>query len=172
MTIKPLLTLFCLGLATVASGESAKKPTNPNILFCIADDQSFPHASAYGCKWVNTPAFDRVAREGILFTNAYTCNAKCSPSRANILTGRNTWQLEEAAIHVPYFPAKFKTYAETLIGNGYHVGHTAKGWAPGNPGMMNGRKRELLGPSWNVHKTTPPAKYISDKIMRPISKTS
>ena len=41
----------------------------PNILFCIADDASFPHMGAYGTEWINTPAFDRVAREGILFMN-------------------------------------------------------------------------------------------------------
>ncbi len=151
------------GLTATADGKNpAALQQRPNILFCIADDQSFPHAGAYGCKWVKTPAFDRVAREGILFTNAYTCNAKCAPSRSSILTGRNSWQLEEAANHVPFFPAKFKTYAETLIESGYHVGLTAKGWAPGNPGMADGKKRELLGPSWNEHKTTPPAKYISD----------
>ncbi len=160
--ILPAMVAFT-GIGATANGQSvATDATRPNILFVISDDQSFPHASAYGCKWVKTPAFDRVAREGILFTNAYTCNAKCSPSRASILTGRNTWQLEEAGNHVPYFPAKFKTYAETLIENGYHVGLTAKGWAPGNPGMVNGKKRELLGPSWNEHKTTPPAKFISD----------
>ena len=77
------------------------------------------------------PAFDKVASQGILFTNAYTPNAKCSPSRACILTGRNSWQLEEATNHVPFFPTKFKTYAEALSENGYHVGFTAKGWAPG-----------------------------------------
>jgi arylsulfatase A-like enzyme len=160
--ILPAVVAFS-GLTATANGQTAaKKEQQPNIFFCISDDQSFPHAGAYGCKWVKTPAFDRVAREGILFTNAYTCNAKCSPSRSSILTGRNTWQLEEAGNHVPFFPAKFKTYAETLIETGYHVGFTAKGWAPGNPGMVNGKKRELLGPSWNVHKTTPPAKYISD----------
>lgn len=160
--ILPVMFAFA-GLTATANGQTAaKKEQQPNILFCISDDQSFPHAGAYGCKWVKTPAFDRVAREGILFTNAYTCNAKCSPSRSSILTGRNTWQLEEAGNHVPFFPAKFKTYAETLIETGYHVGFTAKGWAPGNPGMVNGKKRELLGPSWNEHKTTPPAKHISD----------
>ncbi|MHB1180054.1 MAG: sulfatase-like hydrolase/transferase, partial [Daejeonella sp.] len=69
----------------------------PNILFCIADDASFQHMSAYGLtKWVKTPGFDRVAKEGLLFVNAYTPNAKCAPSRASILTGRNPWQLEEA----------------------------------------------------------------------------
>ena len=44
----------------------------PNVLFCIMDDASWPHMSAYGCSWVKTPAFDRLAEEGILFRNAYT----------------------------------------------------------------------------------------------------
>lgn len=47
--------------------------TSANILFCIADDAG--HISAYGTQWVHTPAFDRVARKGILFKNTYTCNA-------------------------------------------------------------------------------------------------
>ncbi len=110
--------------------EAAK----PNILFAIADDASWKHFGAYGCDWVKTPGFDRVANNGILFTHAYTPNAKCAPSRACILTGRNSWQLEEAANHSPHFPAKFKTYAEALSENGYWVGATAKGWAPGDPG--------------------------------------
>src|SRR5690554_512512 len=132
----------------------------PNILFAIADDASFPHMGAYGTSWVNTPAFDRVAGEGILFMNAYTPNAKCAPSRACILTGRNSWQLEEAANHSPDFPAKFITYMEALQENGYHTGHTAKGWAPGNPGEVDGQRRELTGPAFNEHKTTPPTNAI------------
>lgn len=158
-----LVTAICLG--TVATYAVEKKQTTlikPNILFCIADDQSFPHAGAYGCKWVKTPAFDQVARQGILFTNAFTPNAKCAPSRSCILTGRNSWQLEAAANHVPFFPLKFKTYAESLIENGYHVGYTAKGWAPGDMGMIDGKKRELLGPAYSLIKTVPPAKFISD----------
>ena len=54
----------------------------PNILLAVADDASYPHMGAYGCSWVRTPAFDRVAREGLLFTRAYTPTAKCAPSRA------------------------------------------------------------------------------------------
>jgi len=61
----------------------------PNILFCIADDASFQHFSANGYTWVNTPNIDRIAREGINFTSAYTPNPKCSPSRSVIITGRN-----------------------------------------------------------------------------------
>lgn len=134
----------------------------PNILFAISDDQSFPHAGAYGCNWIKTPTFDKVANQGILFMNTYTPNAKCSPSRACILTGRNSWQLEEAANHVPYFPAKFKTYAEALSENGYHVGYTAKGWAPGVANDIHGNPRQLTGKPYNKHKTTPPATHISD----------
>lgn len=144
--------------------DSEKEPSTsvPNILICIADDASYPHMSAYGCSWVNTPGFDRVANEGLLFTRAYTANAKCAPSRACILTGRNSWQLEEAANHWCYFPQKFKTYAESLSENGYFVGYTAKGWAPGVAGTVNGVKRQLTGMPFNEQKTKPPAKYISE----------
>ena len=138
-----------------------RKAATPNILFCIADDASYPHMGAYGCPWVNTPGFDRVAREGILFTNAYTPNAKCAPSRACILTGRNSWQLEEAANHWCFFPNKFKTYAEVLTEKEYFVGYTAKGWAPGIVREINGKQRHLTGIPFNEIKTVPPAKHIS-----------
>jgi arylsulfatase A-like enzyme len=101
----------------------------PNILFAIADDMG--HASAYGTRWVKTPAFDKLASNGILFTNAYTPNAKCAPSRSCILTGRNPWQLEEAANHQPAYPAKFKSWVEAFADGGYFTGYTGKGWAPG-----------------------------------------
>ncbi|MDA0196681.1 MAG: sulfatase [Bacteroidetes bacterium] len=139
-----------------------KRNDQPNILIAIMDDATYAHMGAYGCKWVNTPAFDRVARDGILFSNAYTPNAKCAPSRASILTGRNSWQLEEAANHWCYFPKKFKTYAEVLSENGYHVGHTAKGWAPGVPGEIDGKKRELVGVAYNEKKLTPATTGISN----------
>ncbi len=87
-----------VGTQTDASAAAAR----PNILFAVADDMG--HASAYGTRWVKTPNFDRLASKGILFLNAYTPNAKCSPSRACILTGRNPWQLEAAANHWPYYP--------------------------------------------------------------------
>jgi len=138
------------------------KTQRPNILFAIADDASWNYFGAYGCDWVKTPAFDRVASEGILFTRAYTPNAKCAPSRSCILTGRNSWQLEEAANHWPAFPAKFKTYPEVLAEKGYWTGSVAKGWAPGIPGEINGKTRELTGPKFDDHKTDPPAGFISN----------
>jgi arylsulfatase A-like enzyme len=119
----------------------------PNILFALADDTGM-HFGAYGCPWVSTPAFDRVAQHGVLFTNAYTCNSKCAPSRASIITGRNSWQLKDAANHQCYFPAEFRSVWEALRDHGYNTGHTAKGWAPGDPGTVGGRPRELTGPAY------------------------
>lgn len=152
------------GLAGVLSGATRTRAEErrPNILLCIADDASYPHMGAYGCSWVRTPGFDRVAREGVLFTRAYTPNAKCAPSRACILTGRNSWQLEEAANHWCFFPAKFKTFPETLSEQGYRVGFTAKGWAPGVPGTVDGRPRRLTGTPFNDKKTIPPAAHMGN----------
>lgn len=134
----------------------------PNILFCIWDDAS-AHMSAYGYDWCKTPAFDQIAEMGILFTNAYTPNAKCAPSRSSILTGRNSWQLEEAANHVLNFPAKFKTFPEVLRDNGYITAKTGKGWGPGDPGMIDGRERMLIGTSFEDNKTQPWAKGMSNE---------
>lgn len=106
--------------------------TRPNILFVIADDQSYPYASAYGNHGVHTPAFDRVAERGILFTNAFVAAPQCSPSRAAILTGKNIWELEEAGTHSSYFPKKFTVFTDVLEQNGYAVGYTGKAWGPGN----------------------------------------
>ncbi|MCX6905053.1 MAG: sulfatase [Verrucomicrobia bacterium] len=134
----------------------------PNILFAIADDWSYGHAGAYGCRWVKTPAFDRVAQQGILFSHAYTPNAKCAPSRSCILTGRNPWQLKAAANHVCYFPSEFKTYAESLGEHGYVVGMTCKGWAPGVATNALGRPRQMAGQPFNQRKAKPPTTGISN----------
>ncbi len=143
---------------TEKNGQIKKRP---NILIAMGDDISFPHMSAYGCSFVSTPGFDRVAREGILFNNVYTPNSKSSPSRACFLTGRNSWQLEEAGNHVPFFPQKFTTFMESLGRNGYSVGYTAKGWAPGTAVDSTGKPRELTGKAFNSKKTTPPASGMS-----------
>lgn len=134
----------------------------PNILFAIMDDATYLHMSAYGCEWVNTPNFDRVAKNGLLFNNAYTPNAKCAPSRSCILTGRNSWQLEEAANHWPYFPEKFKVFTEVLAENGYAVASTGKGWAPGIAKYADGSNRNLMVNTFSQIKTTPPTSKISN----------
>ena len=156
------LTVATFLLITIGiSSQLLLAANRPNILFCIADDASFPHMGAYGCDWVETPGFDRVAREGLLFTRAYTPNAKCAPSRACILTGRNSWQLKQAGNHIPFFPPEFKTYAEVLSESGYFVGKTAKGWAPGVARDERGQRRQMAGQPFDSRRTKPPATGIS-----------
>ena len=128
-------------------------PTQPNILFAIADDAS--HFSAYGHRFVNTPSFDRVAREGVIFTSAFTTNPKCAPSRASILTGRHTWQNRESCLHWNYWPDNLPVYPDLLEAAGYHIGFTGKGWAPGD-WKRCGRTRNPAGPHYNARRLTPP----------------
>ena len=153
----PLLVLAALFLV---AQSNAAQPKRPNILFAIADDWGL-HAGAYGTPWVKTPAFDRVAREGLLFKNAYTPVAKCAPSRAILLTGRHAWQLEDAGNHMPYFPAKFKSWPEVLTEKGWFMGITGKGWGPGVANDANGKPREITGRPFNRRTTQPPARSIS-----------
>lgn len=159
---------LALWLAAVAMSGCAERPATAaadpprvNVLFAISDDQSYPHAGAYGAEWVRTPAFDRVAREGLLFERAYTPNAKCAPSRACILTGRNSWELGAAANHSPYFPPRFRSVIEALGQAGYRTGCTGKGWAPGVAEAADGSPRELTGPGYRQRRSPGPTPAIS-----------
>ncbi|MFO0808563.1 MAG: sulfatase [Gemmataceae bacterium] len=152
------LRLAVIAGAMTAAAARADGP-RPNILFVIFDDWNSRHAGAYGCTWIKTPNFDRVAREGVLFQNAFTSNPKCSPCRASLLTGRNSWQTEEACCHNGVFPAKFAVYPDLLEKAGYEVGLTGKGWGPGDF-KATGRTRNPAGPAFNHHTTAPPTTGI------------
>ncbi len=128
--------------------QSKIQDKRPNILFAISDDQSFPHTSISGDKTTLTPAFDALARRGILFQNAFCAAPQCSPSRAAILTGKNIWQLEEAGSHSSYFPKKFRVFTDLLEEEGYALGYTGKPWGPGN-WQDAGWSRNPVGPAYN-----------------------
>ena len=110
----------CAGSAEVV--EPAANPSfalrategEPNILFCIADDWGWPHAGAYGDPVVKTPTFDRLAREGVLFEQAYISSPSCTPSRSAILTGQQIWRLEESANLWSTLQTKFAVYPDLL----------------------------------------------------------
>ena len=141
---------------------AAQSTPRPNILFVIADDWGHGHAGAYGATWVNTPHFDRVAREGVLFHNAFTSNPKCSPCRATILTGRNSWQLKEAINHYSLFPREFAVYPQVLEDAGYFVGMTGKGWGPGEF-LSTGWKHNPAGQEYQKLTNRPPTNGISNR---------
>jgi arylsulfatase A-like enzyme len=155
--------LGCLVFVAVGSSARAASADRPNILFIIFDDWGWQHAGAYGCTWVKTPNFDRVACEGVLFKHAFTSNPKCSPCRASILTGRNSWQLKEAVSHNGYFPAGFEVYPDLLEKSGYAVGLTGKGWGPGDHQTLAKRTRNPAGPLFEGATLTPAASGINRK---------
>ena len=164
MTLRALL-IFLVGcfaseIRVSAQEKGSDSPKTPNILFAIADDWG-AHAGAYGTPWVKTPGFDRIAKEGVLFSKAFTPVAKCAPSRAIVLTGRHAWQLEEAGNHMAVFPPKFKSWPEVLMEQGWHMGITGKGWGPGIANDASGKPRRITGVPYNQHKEKPVTTGIS-----------
>jgi uncharacterized sulfatase len=142
-----LLALCLCAVPAVAQGRGSAPARRPNILIAISDDQSFPHAGAYGDPVVRTPNFDEVARRGVLFTHAFAAAPSCTPSRAAILTGQDVWRLREGGNLWGTLPVRFRTYPELLAEAGYVVGMTGKGWGPGReePG---GRTQNPAGPAY------------------------
>ncbi|MBI1357678.1 MAG: sulfatase-like hydrolase/transferase [Acidobacteria bacterium] len=150
--------LSATGAAALAAcaGTPREDPPakRPNILLAYADDISYPHMGAYGAKGLSTPAFDRVAAEGALFHHSYTGAPSCTPSRSCALSGQQLYRLREAGCLFGTFPADIDVYPLLLEAAGYHVGHTAKGWAPGvlEPG---GRTASPCGEPYNKRRYQP-----------------
>jgi arylsulfatase A-like enzyme len=158
-------TLLLFSLALIAA--SLQAADRPNILFIIADDASRDSMGVYGSTYVKTPNFDRIASEGIRFEHAYNCNPKCAPARACLLTGRYSWQLEEACNHNPILSDKWVFYPFLLEEGGYFVGLTGKGWGPGDFSGSNlgkgqaGRKVNPSGYIYDEKSQKPPYKGMA-----------
>ncbi len=121
-----------VGLATFGSATLfAKGAKRPNILFAIADDWGWPHASIHGDTVVKTPTFDSIARNGILFENAFAIVPSCTPSRNSILTGQYPWRLKTGASLWSVFPEGVQTYPNMLEDSGYFTGSYRKAFGPG-----------------------------------------
>ena len=151
MVRRPCLAIVA-GLVAVIATAAAAAP--PNVLFIIADDASC-HFGAYGCRWVKTPHVDALAAGGIVFDDAYVPTSKCAPCRAGLLTGRNPWQLEEAANHQCAFPPKFSAFTEVLAARGVACGAEGKVWGPGVALTADGAKR-----TWGM-ETKPFRKFLA-----------
>ena len=126
-------TLLCILFALLVTTRfDQAAAARPNILFCLSDDQSFPHASILGDPVVQTPAFDRVAREGALFMHSYSAGPSCTPSRTAILTGRQIWQVGEGGVLFGTLDPQYPLVTHQFEDAGYHVGYVGKPWAPGD----------------------------------------
>ena len=145
-SIGVVLIVAAIGAAPRGHDQSPQTK-RPNILFAIADDWSYPHASVYGDPTVSTPNVDRIAREGARFTHAFTASPSCTPSRAALLTGQAVHRLAEGGNLHGFLPERFAVYPDVLEQAGYTIGYSGKGWGPGRaePG---GRSRNPAGPQF------------------------
>ncbi len=126
-----LIPTMALAL-TINACTGVKK--RPNILFIMSDDHAYQAISAYSNKLITTPNIDRIADEGILFTNACVTNSICAPSRATILTGKHTHINGKIDNRMPFdttqvtFPQLFqKAGYQTAMFGKLHFGNNPKG---------------------------------------------
>ncbi len=102
----------------------AQRP-RPNVVLIIADDMGWDDSGAYGHPTIRTPNIDRLAAEGMRFTNAFLTISSCSPSRASIITGRYPHNTDAEQLHWP-LPAEQQTFVELLKRAGYWTAAAGK----------------------------------------------
>jgi N-sulfoglucosamine sulfohydrolase len=131
------LCFLAVALIPLAAAEAPR----PNILFAFADDWG-RHGSAYakldGPGTVNdiiqTPAFDRLSREGVLFRRAFVSAPSCTPCRSALLSGQHFWRTGRASIlRGAVWDGSNPAYPLMLRKAGYHIGKMYKVWGPGTP---------------------------------------
>ena len=157
-------TLLGLGLLFSAAPLAVAEDSRPNILFAFADDWG-RYAGIYAelepggpSDLVKTPHFDRIAREGIVFTRAYVNAPSCTPCRSSLLSGQYFWRTKRSAIlQGAVWNAEMPTYPILLENAGYHIGYTWKVWGPGTPGNSPFTKKHAYnrrGSSFNRYSQT------------------
>lgn len=107
------------------------KNSYPNIIIILADDMGYGDVGCYGAHKIPTPNMDKIASEGIRFTDAHSSSAVCSPSRYSILTGRYCWRsrLKRGVLwgySWPIIEKDRKTIASVLKEKGYHTAAIGK----------------------------------------------
>lgn len=128
-------------VAAPASGAAAARQTHrpPNIVVILVDDLGWPDVSVYGRKTVPTPNLERLARDGVAYTNGYVAASVCAVSRAALLTGRMPqrygfqYNLDDSANHDQGLPLDQATLADRLKAQGYRtaaIGKWHQGYTP------------------------------------------
>lgn len=132
-------------IALLVLTSEAGAAERPNILLCVADDWGWPHAGAYGDLVVQTPTFDRLAREGVLFERAFVSCPSCTASRNAILTGQQFYRLGEGANLRSTLDVSYPNFMRLMEDAGYEIGHWRKVWGPGDY-KAGGYQRHPVGP--------------------------
>ena len=128
-----LLTLALSACATPPpAADAADAPTRlPNIIYIMVDDLGYGDPGCYGQKVIRTPHIDRLARDGMRFTDHYAGHTVCRPSRLVLWTGQHTGHTAISGNSAHVFGPKDVTVAKLLKGAGYATGGVGK-WAQGN----------------------------------------
>ena len=123
----------CAGLIIAlarTTAIAADEPARPNIIILLADDLGYGDLACYGHRHVQSPHLDRLAQDGMRFTDFYAAAPVCSPSRAGLLTGRtpsrlgiHDWIPAKSAVHLPLDEV---TIPALLKGIGYQTCHVGK----------------------------------------------
>ncbi len=108
-----------------SSTKSKKLKQRPNILYIMSDDHGYQAISAYDKRYINTPNIDRIAKEGILFTNSFVSNSICGPSRAVLLTGKHS-NMNGYKINRGAFDGSQQTFPKLLQKAGYETAMIGK----------------------------------------------
>ncbi len=128
MNTKWLVILFLIG--ALGCTRQAPEQQKPNIVVVYLDDLGYGDVGAYGATDIETPHMDRLAREGIRFTDAHSSSATCTPSRYALLTGQYPWRNKDAKILPGTAPLLIDTAQLTipkmLKPQGYHTGVVGK----------------------------------------------
>lgn len=132
---KLLSSLLIVALSFSCQEATEEKNQRPNIIFIMSDDHAYQAISAYDNTLIETPNIDRIAKMGLLFTNASVTNSICAPSRATILTGKHSHMNGKVDNHFP-FDTTNVTFPQILQDAGYqtamfgklHFGNNPKGF--------------------------------------------
>lgn len=130
--IKYSLLLFIILAMFWSCSDKKQKASKPNIVFIMSDDHGYQAISAYNDKLIQTPNIDRIAEEGILFTNASVTNSICAPSRAVILTGKHS-HINGKIDNLSAFDTTNVTFAQLLQKAGYQTAMFGKLHFGNNP---------------------------------------
>ena len=138
--MRPTLSFFLLAcLSIAATGARSEATSQPNIIYILLDDAGYGDLSCYGQTKFLTPNIDRLASEGMKFTNHYSGSTVCAPTRSVIMSGLHTGHTPSRGNReikpVGQFPIPATTFtiAEALKKAGYATGAFGK-WGLGNPG--------------------------------------
>ena len=151
MKIHYIPVLMTIPALITSCSPGKQKDEKPNIIIIYADDLGYGDTGVYGGTGVKTPNIDKLANEGIRFTNGYATSATCTPSRYAILTGEYPWRNENAKILPGDAPLLIDTAKMTLPrmlkASGYHTGIVGK-WHLGlGHGKVDWNTRITPGPN-------------------------